>query len=86
MKITNNDKQREQSVQKFVDTYDKPDYINDIVVKFIPGGLSTYFMLEFKVNNNYKSKKSNQWMQDIAKDLMKYTPYFIAATKIIFEK
>jgi hypothetical protein len=43
-------------------------------------------MLEFKVNNNYKSKKSNQWMQDIAKDLMKYTPYFIAATKIIFEK
>lgn len=86
MKITEKDKKREQIVQKFVNTYKKPEYIDDIIIQFIPGGLSTYFLIKFIVNNKFEGKKTNRWMNNLISDINQNTPYYIASAQILFEK
>lgn len=86
MKITEKDKKREQIVQKFVNTYKKPEYIDDIIIQFIPGGLSTYFLIKFIVNSKFEGKKTNRWMKNLISDINQNTPYSIASVQILFEK
>ena len=86
MKITEKDKKREQIVQKFVNTYKKPEYIEDIIIQFTPGGLSTYFLIKFIVNNKFEGKKTNRWMNNLISDINQNTPYYIALAQILFKK
>jgi hypothetical protein len=85
-KMNEKDEKSVKIIQKSLDSYPKPDYINGMDVKFIPGGVTPYFVIEFKVNDKYTSKRSNRWMNNVVSYIRMFTPYSIAGIKIIFEK
>jgi len=85
-KVTEKNEKSVKIIQKALDSYPKPDYINGMDAKFVPGGLTPNFIIEFKVNDKYPSKKSNNWMNKVVNYIRTFTPYSIPAIKLIFEK